>query len=49
MGNGDYTKQSDVELVINLIISIESGILETEVNKYIAPYFNLDKNKLKEV
>ena len=49
MSKGDYTKQPDVELIINLIISIESGILETEINKYIAPYFNLDKNKLKEV
>ena len=48
MGKGDYTKQADVELIINLIISMESGTLETEINKYIAPYFNLDKNKLKE-
>ena len=44
MGKGEYTKQSEVELIINLIIAIESGILETEINKYIAPYFNLDKN-----
>jgi hypothetical protein len=48
MGKGDYSKQADVELIINLIISMESGTLETEINKYIAPYFNLDKNKLKE-
>jgi hypothetical protein len=48
MGKGDYTKQADVELIINLIISMESGTLETEINKYIAPYFNLDKNKIKD-
>ncbi len=48
MGNGDYSKQSDIELIINLIISMEAGTLENEINKYIAPYFNLDKNKLKD-
>ena len=48
MNNGDYSKQSEVEIIINLIMSIESGLLENEINKYIAPYFNLDKNKIKE-
>jgi hypothetical protein len=48
MNTGNYSKQSEVEIIINLIMSIESGLLENEINKYIAPYFNLDKNKIKE-
>jgi hypothetical protein len=48
MNNGDYSKQSEVEIIINVIMSIDSGTLENEINKYIAPYFNLDKNKLKD-
>ncbi len=43
MGKGDMTKQTDVELIISILMSIDSGLLETEINKYIAPYFNLDK------
>jgi hypothetical protein len=45
MGNGDLSKQTDVELIISILMSIDSGTLETEINKYIAPYFNLDKSK----
>ncbi len=45
MGNGDLSKQTDVELIISILMSIDSGVLETEINKYIAPYFNLDKTK----
>ena len=48
MNTGDYSKQNEVEIIINVIMSIDSGTLENEINKYIAPYFNLDKNKLKE-
>jgi hypothetical protein len=48
MNTGDYTKQNEVEIIINVIMSIDSGTLENEINKYIAPYFNLDKNKIKE-
>ena len=44
MGNGDLLKQKDVELIISILMSIDSGNLETEINKYIAPYFNLEKN-----
>ncbi len=43
MGKGDLSKQTDVELIISILMSIDSGLLETEINKYIAPYFNLDK------
>jgi hypothetical protein len=45
MGNGDLTKQTDVELIISILMSIDSGTLESDINKYIAPYFNLDKSK----
>ena len=44
MGNGDLTKQTDVELIISILMSIDSGLLETDINKYIAPFFNLNKN-----
>ncbi len=43
MSNGNYEKQKDVELIIDVIMSIDSGELETEINKYIAPYFNLKR------
>jgi hypothetical protein len=43
MGSGNYHKQKDVELIIDVIMSIDSGELETEINKYIAPYFNLKR------
>lgn len=41
MGSGNYNKQKEIELIIDVIMSIDSGELETEINKYIAPYFNL--------
>jgi hypothetical protein len=43
MGTGSYNKQKDVELIIDVLMSIDSGSLETDINKYIAPYFNLNK------
>jgi hypothetical protein len=43
MGRGEYQVQKDVEIIINVLMTIESGNLETEINKYIAPFFNLDK------
>jgi len=45
MTYGNFNKQKEVELIIDIIMSIDSGILETDINKYIAPYFNLEKNK----
>jgi len=44
MGCGNYNKQKDVELIIDVLMSIDSGSLETDINRYIAPYFNLSKN-----
>ena len=49
MSTGDYSKQPEVEIIIIIVMSIDSGSLENEINKYIAPYFNLDKHKLKEL
>ncbi len=43
MGNGNYNKQKEVELIIDIIMSIDSGNLENDINKYIAPFFNLNK------
>jgi hypothetical protein len=43
MGRGEYHVQKDVEVIINVLMTIESGNLEVEINKYIAPYFNLNK------
>jgi hypothetical protein len=43
MGTGNFSKQKEVELIIDVIMSIDSGSLEVDINKYIAPYFNLSK------
>ena len=45
MSQGQLNKKKEVELIIDIIMSIDSGILENDINKYIAPYFNLEKNK----
>jgi len=45
MSQGQLNKQKEVELIIDIIMSIDSGILEENINKYIAPYFNLEKTK----
>ena len=45
MSLGNLNKQKEVELIIDIIMSIDSGTLEENINKYIAPYFNLDKTK----
>jgi len=46
MGSGHFNKQKDVELIIDVLMSIDSGSLETDINKYIAPYFNLSKKSI---
>jgi hypothetical protein len=43
---GNFNKQKEVELIIDIIMSIDSGTLEADINKYIAPYFNLEKSKI---
>ena len=44
MSKGDLYKQKDVELILEVLMSIDSGALETDINKYIAPFFNLNKS-----
>ena len=44
MGTGNFSNRKDVELIIDVIMSIDSGSLETDINRYIAPFFNLNKN-----
>jgi hypothetical protein len=44
MSKGDYKKKESVQTVINIIMSIDKGSLENDINKYIAPFFNLIKN-----
>ncbi len=44
MGMGNYNKQVEVQLIIEVLMSIDKGGLESDINKYIAPYFNLDKS-----
>ena len=46
MSRGEYNVQKDVEVIINVLMTIESGNLEIEINKYIAPFFNLNKKQL---
>jgi hypothetical protein len=43
MANGNYSKQADVQLIIDVIMSIDKGSLENDINKYIAPHFNMNK------
>jgi len=43
MSLGEYGKQKEVELIIDILMSIDSGTLESDINKYIAPFFNLNK------
>ena len=44
LGQGHLNKQQDIETIIELLMSIDKGSLETDINKYIAPYFNLNKS-----
>ena len=46
MTRGEYHVQKDVEVIINVLMTIESGNLEIEINKYIAPFFNLNKKQV---
>ena len=46
MGTGNFSTHKDVELIIDVIMSIDSGSLEIDINKYIAPYFNLNKKNI---
>lgn len=43
MATGNYKQKESVQTIINVIISIDKGTLENDINKYIAPFFNLSK------
>ncbi len=44
MATGDYRNKDDILSVINVLMSIDKGSLENDINKYIAPHFNISKN-----
>jgi hypothetical protein len=43
---GHYQYKNDVNTIINVIMSIDKGGLEMDINKFIAPYFNLIKQNV---
>ena len=45
MTTGDYKSKETVQTIISVLMSIDKGGLETEVIKYIAPFFNLSKKQ----
>jgi hypothetical protein len=44
MENRNYIYNKTVTIIIDVIMEIDSGSLESDINKYIAPFFNLNKN-----
>ena len=44
MATGYFNNKETVHSIISVLMSIDRGGLETEVNKYIAPFFNLNKS-----
>jgi hypothetical protein len=43
MADGNYKNRDNIHTIINIIMSIDKGSLETDINKYIAPHFNITK------
>jgi uncharacterized C2H2 Zn-finger protein len=43
MAEGNYKNRDNIHTIINIIMSIDKGSLETDINKYIAPHFNITK------
>ncbi len=43
MAEGNYRNRDNIHAIINIIMSIDKGSLETDINKYIAPHFNITK------
>jgi hypothetical protein len=43
MSIGKFSNKNDINTIISVIMSIDKGSLECEINKYIAPHFNLNK------
>ncbi len=44
MAEGNYKDKERVHIILNLLMTIDKGSLESDINKYIAPFFNLNKN-----
>ena len=44
MSSGDYYNKETVKTIISVLMSIDRGSLESDIIKYIAPFFNLNKN-----
>ncbi len=44
MTTGDYKSKETVQIIISVLMSIDKGLLESDINKYIAPFFNLNKS-----
>ena len=40
---GNYNSKETVQTIINVLMTIDKGSLESDINKYIAPFFNLNK------
>jgi hypothetical protein len=43
MSKGEFNNKNDINTIISVLMSIDKGSLECEINKYIAPHFNLNK------
>jgi hypothetical protein len=43
MAQGNYQNKETVQTIISVLMSIDKGGLESDINKYIAPFFNLNK------
>jgi hypothetical protein len=43
MALGNYQNKETVQTIISVLMSIDKGSLESDINKYIAPFFNLNK------
>ena len=43
MSEGNYKNKDNIYIIINIIMSIDKGSLESDINKYIAPHFNIIK------
>jgi hypothetical protein len=44
MAQGNYQTKETVQTIISVLMSIDKGSLESDINKYIAPFFNLNKS-----
>ena len=42
----DLHKRETVKSILDVIMSVDKGSLEDDVNKYIAPFFNLKKKDM---